>query len=409
VLVQWGNQEIGNLSSFTLIRPNYGTASPAQPQWINIGTAYDLNGANTGALPSGFSQDQRGNPDLRWESTTETNIGVDFGFLNEAITGSFDYFMRKTKDILIQPPVAGALGEGQQQFLNGAKVSNNGWEALLSYNHRTGRDFTYTITANASHWADEVTSIPDNVRSAYPGDAHHSIVGHSRFSIFGYKTDGIFQTSKEAQDAPTQPGVFDGALDGAGRLKYEDLGGVDANGNFTGPDGKIDANDQTWLGTTLPKVEYGIRIDLTYKSFDFSLFGSGVQGKTGFDPTKFFNDFVDQRNNFGPGTLKAWTPQNTGSSIPALSLLNHNGEDRISNFYYVNASYFKLRNVTIGYNFSRNVASKIKMTSLRIYVIGQNLFAIKSSEFTAKDPERAATFDVWPVPTAYTIGINANF
>jgi hypothetical protein len=211
--------------------------------------------------------------------------------------------------------------------------------------------------------------------------------------------EGIFQTSKDAHDAPFQPGVFDGALDGAGRLKYADL-----NGNDT-----IDVNDQTWLGTTLPKIEYGIRIDLSYKNFDLSVFGSGVAGKTGFDPTKFFNDFVDQRNNFGPGTLSAWTPQNTSSGIPALSLLNHNGEDRTSSFYYVNASYFKLRNLTIGYNFPRNIANSIKMQSLRVYVAGQNLFALKSKEFSSKDPERANTFDLWPVPTAYTFGINVNF
>ncbi len=192
---------------------------------------------------------------------------------------------------------------------------------------------------------------------------------------------------------------MDGALNGAGRIRY-----VDVNG-----DGKIDANDQTWLGTTLPKLEYGLRIDLSYKNFDLSLFGSGVAGKTGFDPTKFFNSFVDQSNKFGPGTLNAWTPQNTGSDIPALSLLNHNGEDRTSDFYYVNASYFKLRNVLLGYNLPVDVANKLKMTGLRIYVQGQNLFAVKSKEYTAQDPERANTFDLWPVPTSYTVGINANF
>ncbi len=394
-----GNQEIGNLSSWTILQPNYGTSSPQFPLWLNIGSAYDIYGVNTGSLPSGFVQVQRGNPDLKWESTTETNVGLDFGFLNETITGSFDYFNRKTSDILIQPPVAGVLGEGQQQYLNGADVSNSGWEFVLSYNHRSAHGLTYSLTGNASHWKDKVTSLPDNVRPAYPGDANHSIVGHSRFSIFGYETNGIFQSSEEAMNAPTQPGVLDGTLKGAGRLRYVDING----------DGKIDANDQTWLGTTLPKVEYGLRVDLSYKSFDLSIFGSGVAGKTAFDPIKGLNTFVEARSNFGPGTLSAWTPENTGSSTPALSLLNHNGEDRISNYYYVNASYFKLRNVTLGYNFSRNIASTLKMESLRIYVSGQNLFAIKSKEFTAKDPERANSRALWPVPTSYTIGINANF
>jgi len=263
----------------------------------------------------------------------------------------------------------------------------------LSYRNRTASGLGYTITGNASHWNDVVSSLPENVRPAYPGDATHSIVGRSRFSIFGYKTDGLFQSQSEVDKHATQPGA------GPGRIRY-----VDVNG-----DGKIDANDQTWLGTTLPKYEYGIRVDLTYKSFDLSFFGSGVAGKTGFDPTKFFNSFVNVRNNFGPGALDAWTPQHTGSKIPAGTVLNANGEDKISDFYYVNASYFKVRNAMLGYNLAGNIARKLRMEGLRIYVSGQNLFAIKSKEFNSKDPERSTAFGRWPVPTTVTFGLNATF
>jgi TonB-dependent starch-binding outer membrane protein SusC len=388
-----GNQEIGNLSAFTIIPPNYGTSSSQFPLWINTGTAYDINGVNTGSLPSGFVQIQRGNTDLKWESTTETNIGLDFGFLHEKITGSFDYFIRKTSDILIQPPVAAALGEGQLQWLNGANKDNKGWEFILGYRNRTSWGLGYGITGNASHWKDVITSLPDKVRPAYPGDPNHSIIGHSQFTIFGYKTDGIFQTQKEVDDAPAQDGK------GVGRIRYADLNG----------DGKVNGDDQDFLGTTLPKIEYGLRIELDYKGFDLSIFGSGVAGKTGFDPTKFFNSFVNVRNNFGPGTLSAWTPQNPGSNTPALTILNKNGEDKRSNFYFVNASYFKLRNVMLGYNLPRNIYSKLKMEGLRIYISGQNLFAIKSSQFTAKDPERVGGFGTWPVPRSVSFGLNANF
>ncbi len=384
---------LGNLAAYTLFQPNYGTASPVYPQWLNIGTAYDLFGVNTGTLPSGFSQVQRGNPNLKWEQTTETNVGVDFGFLNEKVTGSFDYFSRKISGILISPPVAAALGEGQQEFLNGANKTNKGWEFILGYHNSTKGGFQYNITANASHTKDIITSLPDDVRPAYPGDANHSIVGHSQFSIFGYKTDGIFQNQAEIDKAPTQPGAT------PGHLRYVDLNG----------DGKIDANDQEFLGTTLPKIEYGLRIGCSYKGFDLSIFGSGVAGKTGFDPTKFFNSFVNVRNNFGPGTLSAWTPQNPNSKTPALSLLNNNGEDRPSDFYYVNASYFKLRSVALGFNLPNSIANRLRLEGLKLSVSGQNLFVLKSKEFTAKDPERANTFDLWPVPTSITFGLNANF
>jgi TonB-linked SusC/RagA family outer membrane protein len=388
-----GNQEIGNLSAYTIFQPNYGTSSAAFPLWINTGTAYDLGGVNTGSLPSGFVQVQRGNANLKWESTTETNIGLDFGFLKEKITGSFDYFSRKTSDILISPPVAAVLGEGQLQFVNGANKDNKGWEFVLGYHNSTSGGLMYSITGNISHWKDVITSLPDKVRPAYPGDPNHSIVGHSQFTIFGYKTDGIFQSQAEVDKWPTQPGK------GVGRIKYVDLNG----------DGKVDANDQDFLGTTLPKFEYGIRIELNYKNFDLSIFGSGVGGKTGFDPNKFFNSFVNVRNNFGPGTLSAWTPQNTGSKTPALTILNANGEDKPSDFYYVNASYFKLRNVMLGYNVPQRIYSKMKMQGLRIYISGQNLFAIKSKDYNSKDPERNNTFNLWPVPTAVSFGLNVNF
>lgn len=388
-----GNQQIGNLAAYTLYYANYGTASAQFPLWLNTGTAYDIHGVNTGTLPSGFVQTQLGNPNLKWESTAETNLGLDFGFLNEKVTGSFDYFIRNTTNILIQPPVAGAVGEGQLQYLNGASKRTKGWEAVLGYHNRTASGFGYSITGNASHFADVITKLPEDVRAAYPGDPNHSIIGHSQFSIFGYQTDGIFQSQAEVDKAPSQPGA------GPGRLRYKDLNG----------DGKIDANDQTWLGTTLPKVEYGIRIELNYKDFDFSIFGSGVAGKTGFDPVKFLNSFIDTRNNFGPGVLKAWTAQNPTSSTPALSILNLNNEGRTSDFFFTNVSYFKIRNLQIGYNLPKSTANVIKMEGLRIYVSGQNLIAFKHKGFLSKDPERAGSFALWPVPTSYTIGINATF
>ncbi len=388
-----GNQQIGNLAAYSLYYANYGTSSAVDPQWLNTGTAYDINGVNTGTLPSGFVQTQLGNPNLKWESTSETNLGLDFGLFREKIYGSFDWYNRNTSNILIQPPVAGAVGEGQQQFVNGASKNTKGWELVVGYHNQTASGFGYTIIGNASHSIDVITALPTNVRAAYPGDPNHSIIGHSQFSIFGYETDGLFQTKADVASAPTQPGA------GPGRIKYKDLNG----------DGKIDVLDQTWLGTTLPKLEYGLRIEVNYKGFDLTVFGSGVAGKTGFDPVKFMNSFVDTRNNYGPGVLSAWTPQNTSSKTPALSILNLNGEDRLSDFYYVNASYFKIRNAQIGYNLPRGLAQSLKMESLRIYLSGQNLVAFKHKEFLSKDPERANSFALWPVPTSYTFGISANF
>ncbi|HEY4110837.1 TonB-dependent receptor [Puia sp.] len=387
-----GNQAIGNLSAYTLFQANYGTSNPAYAQWLNTGTAYDLGGINTGTLPSGFVQVQLGNPNLKWEQTKETNLGLDFGFINEALTGSFDWFNRNTSNILIQPPIAGAVGEGQQQWLNGASIKNKGWEFVLSYQNTTTGKLHYTITGNVSHFANKITALPEDVRSAYPGDPNHSIIGHSQFSVFGYKASGIFQNAQEVSAHAIQPGAA------PGRIRYDDLNG----------DGKVDVLDQDFLGTTLPKIIFGLRLAVDYKNFDASLFGSGVASVTNYDPAKQFNTTIAPNTNAGPGVFSAWTPQNTKSSIPSLTVLNLNNEGRTSNYYFVNGSFFKLRNAMIGYTLPKTIAAKGYLQSLRLYVSGQNLFAIKSGQLTSKDPERTG-FGSWPVPTSVTVGINANF
>ena len=133
-----GNQQIGDLSRFGLFDTRYGTTQAQLTggffeQYYNVGTAYSLSGANTGTLPSGFVQTQAANPDLKWETTDEINIGIDFSILRSKIYGSFDYFTRKTTGILITPPVASALGEGQTKTVNGASKSNKDWEFVLGY------------------------------------------------------------------------------------------------------------------------------------------------------------------------------------------------------------------------------------------------------------------------------------
>jgi len=391
-----GNQEIGNVARFGLYQANYGNSYGNGLTWpgpyLNVGTAYDLNGSKQGTLPSGYVQIQGENQNLKWESTDEVNVGVDFGFLNEKISGSFDYFGRKTKDILIQPPVAAQVGEGKVKWLNGASMDNRGWEFNLNYNDKIGK-LTYNVSINGSHFKDKITKLPEDVRAAYPGNSEQTILGHSALSIFGYKTDGIFKSQDEVTNSPSQIGK------GLGRIRYKDLNG----------DGVINSLDQTWLGTYLPSLEYGLKIDLAYGNFDFSLFGSGVAGKTGYDPAKQFNSFLTVNQNNGPGVLNAWTPQNPNSNIPMLSLVNANDEYRTSDFFMVNGSYFKLRNVQIGYTFPKSIVSTLKLEKIRIYLIAQNVFALKSSEYLAKDPERIGGFSNWPQPTVYTFGANISF
>ena len=388
-----GNQLIGDLARFGLFDTRYGTtqaqlAGGFWEQYMNIGTAYALSGANTGTLPSGFVQTQAANSALKWETTDEINVGTDFALLNNRIFGSFDYFTRKTSGILITPPVASALGEGQSKAVNGASKSNKGWEFVLGYRGTAQGDLKYNVIANFTHFRDKITELPENVRPAYAGNLVNTIIGHSQFDIFGYKTDGLFQSQEEVDAAPAQVGA------GPGRIRYADINN----------DNRIDDLDRTWIGTTLPALEYGLRVDLTYKKFDLSFFGSGVAGRKGFDVYTLFNNLMKGRENVGPGVFDAWTAQNTNTNVPALTLKDNNGEGRTSDYFIVNTSYFKMRNIQLGYS----INAKGVFNRLRVYAMAENLFWFKSKNYLSPDPERIDLGPV-PIPKTFTFGVNASF
>ncbi|MFD2569674.1 SusC/RagA family TonB-linked outer membrane protein [Spirosoma soli] len=395
-----GNQDIGDLARFGLFEPRYGTLASQVPnghnsffdQYWNVGTAYDLNGTGSGTLPSGFVQTQGQNTALRWETTDELNLGLDFAFLNGSLAGSLDFFTRETRDILIKPPVAAAVGEGQLKFVNGATKTNKGFELSLAYFGKPIGDFTWNVSTNFARFRDRITVLPEEVRSAFAGNAVTTILGHSQFDLFGYRTDGLFQSQAEVDAHAQQVGA------GPGRIRYRDLNG----------DKKIDALDQEFFGTTLPALEYGTRLELGYKNFDFSIFGSGVAGRTGFDPYTFYNNFIRGRENVGPGVFDAWTPQNTSSRIPALTLSDGNNETRTSDYFNVNTSYYKIRNVQLGYTFPKEMIGKIGVTSLRLYGMAENVIWFKSKSFLGPDPERVDINTV-PVPRTFTVGLNVSF
>ncbi|WP_339629162.1 TonB-dependent receptor [uncultured Maribacter sp.] len=395
-----GNQEIGNTARYGLYESRYGQ-NQAQLTggffeiYYNVGTAYDINGNNTGTLPSGFVSTQAPNQNLKWETTKEWNYGIDFGFLNNKISGSFDYFTRETTDILTTPPIASVIGEGQQRVLNGAATAAKGWELNVGYSNVWDNGFSLGVSTNFGAFKDEITFLPEEVRAAFPGTAQNSILGQSQTAIFGYRTDGLFQSQADVDAHPTG-GVQTGNARPGG-IKIVD---VDNNG-------VIDSNDRDFIGNTLPDLEYGIRLDVGYKNFDFSVFGSGVAGRIGVDSYMFWNNFVQGRDNAGLGVLNAWTPQNTSSTIPSLSLVNNFTDT--SDYIFRNNSYFKIRNLQVGYSLPTDIIGKMAgMTGLRIYLQGENLFWFTPKGYIGSDPERTDVNRI-PVPTVYSVGLNINF
>ncbi|MBT9187571.1 SusC/RagA family TonB-linked outer membrane protein [Zobellia russellii] len=393
-----GNQNIGDLARFGIYEARYGDNQFSATgdtfffnTFYNVGTAYDLNGNNGGTLPSGFVSTQAANPALKWETTKEINVGLDFGLFKNAVVGSFDYFTRETTDILTTPPIASVIGEGQQRVLNGASTETKGWELSLAYAKAYDSGLSFGISTNFGAFKDEITALPEEVRAAFPGTAENSIVGQSQFSIFGYKTDGLFQSQADVDSSPTQVGARPGGL------KFQDLNG----------DGTIDSDDRDFIGNTLPDLEYGVRLDVGYKNFDFSVFGSGVAGRIGQDPYILWNNFVQGRENAGLGVLNSWTPTNTDTDIPSSSLAFN--DLRTSDYLFRNNSYFKIRNLQIGYSLPEDIIEKWGgMTKLRIYFQGENLAWFTPNDYIGSDPERTDVNKI-PVPTVLSLGLNVNF
>jgi TonB-dependent starch-binding outer membrane protein SusC len=388
-----GNQEIGDESSFGVYATNYGLLTGGRR---NVGTAYDITAANGGTLPSGYSQVRRGNPDLRWETTEEVNAGIDFGFFQESLIGNFDVFSRRTYDILITPPYAAVIGAGASQVLNGATVENKGYELTLGYRSQTKSGFAYSVGINIAGFRDKVVKIPSTVVSGYPGNVEKTILGHSPREIFGYIVEGIFQNTAEVTSSPAQPGK------GVGRLKYADLN----------KDGKIDPLDQDWLGNQIPKAEYGINIQLAYKGIELSLFTQGVYKRTVNNTTiKSSSDFLQSGMNMGRRVLQAWTPQNPTSTIPALSNATSNQETRSSTYFMERGDYLKLRTAQLNYTIPKNLTEKIKAQSLRVFLIGENLFTYFNKNgkraYTGPDPSLPGT--IYPQTTNVTLGVNLSF
>lgn len=391
---QTGNQEMANTAVYDIYVTDYGKGNPT---WDAVwGTAYDLNGNSSGLLPSGFRRAQLANPNLKWETTTQTNVGMDFGFFDQSLYGSAEYYVKDTKDILYSPGYAAIKGEGANKWYNGASMENKGFELTLGYRGRTAFGMNYDVTGNFSTNKNKVTYLPESVKNSYGGNGtYDNILGRPLGSFYGYVADGIFKTQEDVDKHAIQDGKA------VGRIRYRNLNNDDV----------IDDKDRTWIGSPFPDFAYGLNINLAYRDFDLTLYFQGIHGAKVINSVKYTTDFwsvSDTRSNKGARLLNAFDAiTNPKSDIPALSYTDTNNEARFSTYFVENGSYFKLRNVQLGYNFPQATIEKIKLSRLRTYVSAQNLFTVSSLNFTGVDPENPGWG--YPIPLTLTFGLNISF
>ena len=392
---QTGNQEISNIARYTIYVSNYGvTESGGQ----SYGTSYDITGSNGGSiLPSGFKRNQIGNDDIKWETTTQTNAGFDFSLFKQSLYGSFDYYFKETKDILVEMDGIGVMGEGSSQWVNAGAMENEGIEFSIGYRNSTESGFVYDINANISTYRNEITELPATVAAdgTFGGNGVESVIGHPYGAQVGYIADGIFKSQEEVDNHATQEGAA------PGRIRWRDIV----------PDGVINEKDQTWIYSPVPDFSYGINFYFEYKNFDLSMFWQGVQGVDVISDLKKETDLWSGLNigflNKGTRLLDAWTPANPDSDIPALSRSDVNNEKRVSTYFVENGSFLKLRNIQLGYNLPEKAVKKMKMQRFRLYLSASNVLTIKSRDFTGVDPENPNYG--YPIPMNLTFGINIGF
>jgi TonB-linked SusC/RagA family outer membrane protein len=351
------------------------------------------------------SYGKNGNPDLRWESTTQTDLGAEIGFFKNRLNGEFDYYNRKTDDILVELSTPGHLGNGQGQKVryNAASVLNSGFEFNLSWKESRG-DFTYKVGILGSTIHNEVLSIGGNnsgidslLIGGYLVDGRPvtlSRVGLPIGAFYGYKTDGIFQSEAELDAYPHTSQAE------AGDLRF-----VDVN-----PDGIIDGNDRTYIGSPVPKLIFGFNAEIEYKGIDFSF---DFQGQTG---NKIFNGKEVVRPdpyNFEKHVIDRWTGPGTSNKEPKPSFggYNYTPSDR----FIQDGSFIRLRSVTLGYTIPPALTNKASIQKLRFYIKGSNILTL--TRFKGYSPEigsydvlsNGIDFGIYPITSTYSFGVNLTF
>lgn len=383
-----GNQAISNTARFSLFYADYGSGR-------DTATSYDLYLQGSGTFPSGYRTGQSANNNLKWETTTQYNVGLDYAFFNSSLYGSADAYIKDITDMLISPAYLGCLGEGGSSWLNGPSLRNVGMEFTLGYRNVTSFGLSYNINANLDFFRNKVTYLPETTTGSYAHTTKQNLVeaGVPYGSIVGYVVDGLYQSKEEVLACGQENARVGG-------LKYADLDG----------NGIINADDQTWIFNPVPDFSYGINVELGYKGFDLTMFWQGVQGVEVYNGQKFQTDFwslTDAGSNKGSRLLDAWTTSNTSSLIPALTTNNTGDEGRASTYFVENGSYLKLRDLSIGYNLPTSFLEKVRITKARFYLSGHNLLTIKSKGLTCKDPENPNW--AYPLATSVTFGVQIGF
>jgi TonB-dependent starch-binding outer membrane protein SusC len=384
VSVGWRIIEESFLSSSTFLsdlklRASYGLTGNNQSSdygyrsTISGNQIYQFDGTS-GTASSGYTIRALANPLLKWESTQMTNVGLDVGILNNQFTFSVEYFNNKTTDMIISRPIPLSYGYDVAPFDNVGEVANKGIEFELTFDKAVG-DFTLNASGNFSVVRNEVLSLGDEGTTIATGDWYGdnltlTKVGEPIGFFNGYVTDGLFQAG---ESSPLQPNAR------PGDIRFKDRNN----------DGALNSADKTNIGHFLPDFSYGVNFSANWKGFDASLFLQGVSGNEIYSVVKYDLEGMTRLFNSGTAVLDRWTPENTNTNVPRAVSGDPNGNARASDRFIEDGSYFRVKNLTLGYNVKASLLGGLtnnSLSKLRIYLTTQNLLTLTKYE-SGYDPE----------------------
>lgn len=385
VSVGWRLSEEGFMKDLTWmsdlkLRASYGEVGNQQIRNYNFAdiygggvgsTFYDINGNNSSPV-TGYALRTRGNASTVWESAKTQNIGLDGAFLNNSVTLVLDVYKRNTDNLLYNPALPGTAGSAAAPFVNVGAMENTGFDIQLGYRKNISRDLSFNTSLNLSHYKNTIVKIADNQTEFFsPGNLTERLpqggqifvnrVGNSISQFQGYLVDGLITT--EAERARQTGAVIGG-------IRFKDL---DGDGLIT------DAGDRTIIGSPHPKLTGGLNLGLNWKNFDLNTFLFGSFGNDIFNATLIQTYFMNFNSNVANWVLEK---QGTGNypKINGLDAASRSGSD----FYVEDGSYVRMSNLQLGMRLPAAAASKLGISSGRIYLQGQNLFTI--TKYGGVDP-----------------------
>lgn len=395
---QLGNSAIGNYPYASLIG--------------NTGF-YPFGGAST----QGLSVVTKGNPGIRWETSTQTNVGLDLGLLKGTLQLTVDYFIKNTSDVLLFLPQPSSAGAGGNPAVNAGKIRNKGLEVELSYRNTIGKDWGFGVTGNLATLTNEVVSLGSaapivggRIDNNY--FATLTSVGQPIGAFYLLQTEGIFQNAQEVFTHAYQgPGIK------PGDVKYKDVSGPDGV-----PDGIIDGYDRTFVGSPIPTLTYGLTGNVRYKHLDLSVFFQGIHGNRIYNQVNTdIEGFYRAFNLTERAATNYWTGEGSTNEFPRLSWTGATNNKQPSDRFLEDGSYLRLKNLQLGYTFGEKLLAPVKISSVRLYASVQNLLTF--TKYTGLDPEQGTNsnslgdgvratgidFGTYPSARTFTVGINAGF